>query len=73
MLHTKFQGNRPSGSGEDVSKIFTIYIGMTAILVMWSGTIKTTFPPLSGGCIVISEKTSFENVDEGRTTEATTL
>ena len=25
MLHTKFRGNRPAGSGEDFSKVFTIY------------------------------------------------
>ena len=25
MLHTKFRGNRPAGSGEDLFKVFTIY------------------------------------------------
>ena len=25
MLHTKFRGNRPAGSGEDFKRIFTIY------------------------------------------------
>ena len=25
MLHTKFRGNRPSGSGEDFYRVFTIY------------------------------------------------
>ena len=25
MLHTKFCGNRPAGSGEDISRVFTIY------------------------------------------------
>ena len=25
MLHTKFRGNRPAGSGEDFYRIFTIY------------------------------------------------
>ena len=25
MLHTKFRGNRPAGSGEDCFKVFTIY------------------------------------------------
>ena len=25
MLHTKFRGNRPIGSGEDFFKVFTIY------------------------------------------------
>ena len=36
MLHTKFRGNRPAGSGEEYLKGFTIYGhgGMGAILVM---------------------------------------
>ena len=25
MLHTKFSGNRPAGSGEDFCRFFTIY------------------------------------------------
>ena len=25
MLHTKFHGNRPAGSGEDFLRVFTIY------------------------------------------------
>ena len=25
MLHTKFRGNRPVGSGEDFRRVFTIY------------------------------------------------
>ena len=25
MLHTKFRGNRPSGSGDDFRGVFTIY------------------------------------------------
>ena len=25
MLHTKFRGNRPAGSGEDFQRVFTIY------------------------------------------------
>ena len=25
MLHTKFRGNRPAGSGEDFLRVFTIY------------------------------------------------
>ena len=25
MLHTKFRGNRPAGSGEDFRTVFTIY------------------------------------------------
>ena len=26
MLHTKFRGNRPAGSREDVYRVFTIYM-----------------------------------------------
>ena len=37
MLHTKFQGNRPSGSGEEDFLRFLPYMGMAAILVMWPG------------------------------------
>ena len=33
MLHTKFQGHKPFGSGEDFLRFLT-YIGMAAILVM---------------------------------------
>ena len=25
MLHTKFHGNQPAGSGEDFQRVFTIY------------------------------------------------
>ena len=34
MLHTKSQGHRPSGSGEDEFKGFLPYMGVAAILVM---------------------------------------
>ena len=34
MLHTKFRGNRPAGSGEDDSEGFLPYIGVAAILFM---------------------------------------
>ena len=33
MLHTKFRGNRPAGSGEDF-ELFLPYMGVAAILVM---------------------------------------
>ena len=33
MLHTKFRGNRLTGSGEDFFR-FLPYMGMAAILVM---------------------------------------
>ena len=35
MLHNKFSGNQPAGSGEeDFQRVSTIYMGMAAILVM---------------------------------------
>ena len=34
MLHTKFCGNTPAGSGEEDFKGFVPYMGMAAILVM---------------------------------------
>ena len=34
MLHTKFRGNQPAGSGEDFEGFFLPYMGMAAILVM---------------------------------------
>ena len=34
MLHTKFRGNRPVGSGEESFKEFLPYVSMAAILVM---------------------------------------
>ena len=37
MLHTKFRGNRPAGSGEEDFKGFLPYMGMAAILVSGHG------------------------------------
>ena len=34
MLHTKFHGNQPAGSGEEDILRFLPYMGMVAILVM---------------------------------------
>ena len=34
MLHTKFRGDRPAGSGEDDFEGFLPYMGMATILVM---------------------------------------
>ena len=34
MLHTKFRGNRPAGSGEEDFSQFLPYMGMVVILVM---------------------------------------
>ena len=43
MLHTKFQGHRPSGSAEEDFLRFLPYMGMVAILVMWPGQFEQTF------------------------------
>ena len=37
MLHTKIQGHRPFGSGEEDFLRFLPYMGMAAILVKWPG------------------------------------
>ena len=36
MLHTKFRGNRPAGSGEEDFLRFLPYMGVAAILVMYT-------------------------------------
>ena len=45
MLHTKFRGNRPAGSGDkDFLRIFTIYgHGMVAILVIVTSIMSSDF------------------------------
>ena len=48
MLHTKFQGHQPFGSGEGFLS-FLPYMGMAAILVMWLGPFEQTFVPPSHG------------------------
>ena len=40
MLHTKSQGHRPSGSGEEDFKGFLPYMNVAAILVMWPWLFK---------------------------------
>ena len=35
MLHTMFQGNQPSGSGEEDFLWFLSYMGMAAFMAMW--------------------------------------
>ena len=49
MLHTKFQSQRPFGSGKEELLIFLPYMGTAAILVMWPGPFEQTFVPLSQG------------------------
>ena len=43
MLHAKFHGHWSTGSGEEVLKVFTMYMGMVAILVMEPGQFKHIF------------------------------
>ena len=78
MLHTKFQGHRSIGSGEEDFLRFLPYMGMAAILVMWPEPFEQFFvPPIPGGYIwnlvttgpVVSEEKSFEIVDGRRTTD----
>ena len=47
MIHTKIQGHRPSGSGEEDLFRFLPYMDMAAILVMWTGPFEQTFVPPS--------------------------
>ena len=47
MLHTKFQGHMPFGSGEEGFLRFLTYIGMAAILVTCPGPFEQTFVPPS--------------------------
>ena len=77
MLHTKFQGHRSIGSGEEDFLRFLPYMGMAAILVMWPEPFEQLLvPPIPGGYIwnlvtigpVVSEEKSFEIVDGRRTT-----
>ena len=49
MLHTNFQGHVPFGSEEEDVLRFLPYMGMPAILVMWSGPFEQTFIPQSHG------------------------
>ena len=72
MLHTKFQGHRSFGSGEEDFLSFLPYTGMSAILVMWPRPFEQIFVPQSqGGSTwnlalinpVVSEEKMFENVD----------
>ena len=76
MLHTKFQGHWSIGSGEEDFLRFLPYMGMAAMLVMWSRSFEQLFFPKGpGGCIwnlvaigpVVSEEKSFVIVDGRRT------
>ena len=76
MLHTKCQGYRPFGSGEEDFLRFLPCMGMAAILVMWPGLCEQTFVPSSHGdslwnlasiCPVVSEEKMFKEC--GRQTD----
>ena len=78
MLHIKFQGNQPSGSGEEDFIRFLPYMGIMAILAMRAGPSAKIFNlPLPGCCMwnlieigpVVSEK-SFEKVDDADANDA---
>ena len=45
MLHTKFQGHRSIGSGEEDFLRFSPYMGMAAMLVMWPNSFVLIFIP----------------------------
>ena len=46
-MHTKFQGYRLFGSGEEEFLRFLPYMDTAAILVMWPGSFEQTFVPPS--------------------------
>ena len=74
MLHIKFQGHWPFDSGEEnIFKVFIIYMGMVAILIMWPGPFEPTFIiPSHGDSIwnlasigpIVSEKKMFKSVED---------
>ena len=75
ILHTKFQGHRPFGSGEDFFKVFTIY-GHGSQLYHVTRTVWTNFRSPSHGdsiwnlasiCPVVSEEKMFK--EYGRQTD----
>ena len=76
MLHTKFQGHRSIGSGEEDFLKFLPYIGMAAMLVMWPRPFEQLFFPKGPESRiwnlveigpVVSEEKLFEIVDGRRT------
>ena len=79
MLHTKFQGHQPFGSGEEDFLKFLPYMGMAAILVMRPGPFEQTFVPPSHGDTIwnlasisplVSEENMFQEYEQqmnGRT------
>ena len=56
MLHTKFYGNRPAGSGEEDFLRFLPYMGMAAISLY----LKAFIQNLVQNGTVVSEKICFE-------------
>ena len=72
MLHTKFQGHQPTGSGEEDFFRFLPYIGMAAMLIMWPGLFEQLYFPkalvvyiwnLVTISLAVSEEKLFESVD----------
>ena len=68
MLHTKFRGNRPAGSGEDFRRDFTIYwcgghLGHVTSIISsdYHFLVPESFPTKFGSDTqVVSEKIQFE-------------
>ena len=78
MLHTKFQGHQPFGSGEEDFLRFLSYMGMVAILVMSPGPFEQTFVPPSHRSYmwnltltgpVVSEQKMFKECGRRRTND----
>ena len=72
MVHTKYQGNQTSGSGDEDFLRFLPYMGIVAIWAMRPGPFEYIFKlPLPGWCTwnlieigpAVSEEKSFENVN----------
>ena len=65
MLHTKFLGNRPASSGEDVLRVFTIYghgghLGHVTSIMSSDILLKVFIQNLVQIDTVVSEKIGFE-------------
>ena len=78
MMHTKFQGHRPFGSGEDFWRLLP-YMALVAILVIWPGPFEQTVVPLSHRSSiwnltfigpVVSDEKIFKECGRWRTTGA---
>ena len=63
MLHTKFRGNQPRGSGEEDILWFLPYMGIVAILAMRPGPFEQIFNiPLPGNLREIGPAVSDQQI-----------